>query len=59
MSANVYDVEFINKVIEILKVLNRVAFVFAVTAENLQVWWKKPEHKINKTERASFTGWCL
>ena len=34
------DVKCINKVIESLTVLNKGAVVFAVTVEDLQIWWK-------------------
>ena len=47
-------VECINKVIESFTLLNKCGFVFAVTVEVLQVWWKRVRTRFGK-----LTGHCL
>ena len=53
---NSCDVECINRVIESLTVLNRFAFVFAVTVED---WWKSVQTRFGKlTGHRSGDGAC-
>ena len=45
---NSCDVECTNKVTESIALLNMFAVVFAVTVEDLQVWWKSVSTRIGK-----------